>query len=344
MKEVKRTEEVPVSLDINGIVDDLQRGLISAAIYNDATIHEWEKDRVFARSWIFLAHESEIPDPGDYVVRSVVDDSFIVVRDEHGAVHALFNMCLHRGMQVCRSEIGNASHFRCPYHAWTYKNNGELAGVPFHNDAYGGDAGLRKEGLALLRPAKLATYDGLIFVTLDEHAPELEDYLGDFRFYLDYYLKQSEAGPEVRGPQRWRVKANWKIGAENFCGDTYHTPHTHKSIVDINLFREPKANKRKEGALYFADVGGGTTYRLPEGRFEDGLRYVGYPDEMIDRMRELWSAEQRALVEDARFMVSAASVYPNLSFVHNWPVVNEEGLVVPFISIRQWQPVGPGEC
>ncbi len=83
----------------------------------------------------------------------------------------------------------------------------------------------------------------------------------------------------MRGPQRWRIKANWKIGAENFAGDSYHTPHTHASVVDIGLFREPKASKRKEGALYVAGPGAGTTYKLPPGGdFADQLRYVGPRD------------------------------------------------------------------
>ena len=329
---------------ITAIVDELRRGRVPAAIYNDEEIFKLERERVFATAWVYMAHETEIPDPGDYVVRSLVDDSFIVTRDEVGEIHVLFNMCLHRGMQVCRAEMGNASHFRCPYHAWTYKNNGDLTGVPFQKDAYGGTDGLDKAEFALLRPAKVESCNGLIFATLNEDAPPLEDYLGGFRFYLDLYLKQSEEGPEVRGPQRWRVKSDWKIAAENFSGDTYHTPTTHKSVVEIGLFREPKAHKRKEGVLYFADSGGGTTYKLPEGKFEDGLRYVGYPDEMIDRMRDVWSQEQQDLVGDAGFMVSASSIYPNLSFVHNWPEVTQDGPAVPFISIRLWQPIAPGEC
>lgn len=331
-------------IDIDTIVGDIDRGLIAAEIYNDDEIFQMERDRVFSRAWVFLAHETEIPSPGDYVVRWLVDDSFIVARDEEDQVQVLYNMCLHRGMQICRAEIGNASHFRCPYHGWTYKNDGSLIGLPFHKDAYGGDEGLSKEERALLRPPRMAIYNGMIFISLDDGAPELEDYLGGFRYYLDLYMKQSEEGPEVRGPQRWRVRADWKIGAENFSGDTYHTPHTHRSISEINLFYEHKARKRKEGALYFADTGGGTTYKLPEGGFEDGMRHVGYPDEMIDRAKNVWSAEQRNLIGDAGFMISAATVMPNLSFVHNWPRVNEEDLVVPFISLRLWQPLGPGEC
>jgi phenylpropionate dioxygenase-like ring-hydroxylating dioxygenase large terminal subunit len=161
-------------------------------------------------------------------------------------------------------------------------------------------------------------YNGLIFISMDPDAPSLEDYIGDFKFYLDYYTRQSPSGIELRGPQRWRVKANWKIGAENFAGDMYHTPQTHTSVVEIGLFREPKAEK---------------------------LRYVGYPDEMVERMKATWSQEQLDVIGRDGFMISAASLFPNMSFVHNWPKV-EEGSdedVLPFISIRTWLPISEDE-
>jgi phenylpropionate dioxygenase-like ring-hydroxylating dioxygenase large terminal subunit len=157
------------------------------------------------------------------------------------------------------------------------------------------------------------------------------------------YTRQSDAGVELRGPQRWRVRANWKIGCENFVGDMYHTPHTHRSVVDIGLFREPTAIKRKEGALYLAGAGGGTTYKLPPGDFAERMRYVGYPDDMVERARAAWSSGQVAMVGTDGFMVSAATLFPNLSFVHNWPQVDDTGRVVPFISVRQWQPVSSTE-
>jgi len=194
----------------------------------------------------------------------------------------------------------------------------------------------------------MAVHNGLIFISLDPDAPPLIDYLGDFAFYLDFYTRQSPAGVELRGPQRWRVKANWKIGAENFSGDSYHTPHTHASVVDIGLFRESRASKRKEGALYTAGPGSGTTYKLPSAGkehcdFAGQLRYVGYPDAMIPAMAAAWSDRQRALVADSGFMVSAATLFPNLSFVHNWPQIDAAGTVVPFVSLRQWQPVSARE-
>jgi len=331
-------------IDLPAVLADVGRGMIPAHIYNDQEIFGLERDRLFSRAWVFVAHESEIPAPGDYVVRRVLGDSFIVVRDELGTVRVMFNMCLHKGMQVCRAEMGNASHFRCPYHAWTYRNDGRLAGLPFHAEAYGGDDGLARQGQALLPAPSMDSYNGLIFISLRDDQPPLRDWLGDFAFYLDLYTRQSPAGVELRGPQRWRVKANWKIGAENFAGDSYHTPHTHASVVDIGLFREPRASKRKEGALYVAGPGAGTTYKLPPGgSFGEQLRYVGYPDEMIAAMASAWSAGQRELIEQAGFMVSAATLFPNLSFVHNWPVVDEAGTVVPFVSLRQWQPVSERE-
>ncbi|MFF5991292.1 Rieske 2Fe-2S domain-containing protein [Prauserella flavalba] len=325
------------------LLEDVRRGMIPAHIYNDEEVFRLERERLFSRAWVFVGHESEIPQPGDYVVRRVLEDSFIVARGEDHEVRALFNMCLHRGMQVCRAEMGNASHFRCPYHGWSYRNDGRLVGLPFHKEAYGGEAGFRRKGQTLLPAPALDTYNGLIFVSMDPDAPPLREYLGDFAFYLDYYTKQSPSGIELRGPQRWRIKANWKIGAENFAGDMYHTPQTHTSVVEIGLFREPKAEKRKDGCTYWAGNGGGTTYKLPPGTLEERLRYVGYPDVMVERMKRTWSREQLDVVGRDGFMVSAASAFPNLSFVHNWPRVEDSEDVLPFISIRTWQPVGPDE-
>ena len=132
------------------IYDEIRRGMIPAYIYNDAEIFARERKNLFSRAWLFVGHESEIPQAGDYVVRRILDDSFIIVRDEKGEIRAHFNMCLHRGMQVCRAEMGNASHFRCPYHGWSYRNDGRIVGLPFHEEAYGGEAGFSRKGARLL--------------------------------------------------------------------------------------------------------------------------------------------------------------------------------------------------
>jgi phthalate 3,4-dioxygenase subunit alpha len=333
-----------MTIDIAALTEPSRRGLVPAHVYNDREVFELERDRLFSRAWVFVAHVSEIPNPNDYVVRNILADSLLVTRDAAGEIHVMFNMCVHRGMQMCRAERGSAGTFRCPYHAWTYRNDGTLAGLPFHLDAYGGEAGFRKEGQALLAVPSVAIHNGLIFASLDPDAMPFEEWLGDFSYYLDFYTQPTEAGIELRGPQRWRAKTNWKIGAENFIGDSYHTPHTHASVVEIRLFGEPRPNKRKEGVLYHAGPGGGTTYKLPpDGDFESALDYVGYTPEMVSLMSAGFSQEQRDLVGVSGFMPSAATMFPNLSFVHNWPAVDEAGKLTPFISLRQWQPIGPDE-
>ncbi len=113
------------------------------------------------------------------------------------------------------------------------------------------------------------------------------------------------------------------------------------SVVEIGLFLEPKGHKRKEGALWFAGVGGGTTYKLPTTDVDENLAYIGYPPEMVARMKAVWSEAQLDLVGRKGFVVSATTVFPNLSLVHNWPKVHRGGHVVPFISLRLWQPLGP---
>lgn len=327
-------------MEVQGLTEQVARGRFPAGIYSDEELFALERERVFSRSWQYLAHESEIPDPGDYVVRRILADSFIVARDERGLVRVVLNMCRHRGMQVCRADAGNASHFRCPYHAWIYRNDGRLVGVPFHQEAYGGEAVLSRASISLVSPPRVGIYRGLVFAALDPSVADLEEWLGDFRPFLDLYVNQSEAGIEVRGPQRWIINANWKIGAENFAGDSYHTPHTHASVVDIGLFHEPKGTKRKEGALYWAGPGGGTTYKLPTADFDANLAYIGYPVEMAEKMRARFGPQQMAIVGEAGFMVSAATLFPNLSLVHNWPKVHEGGGAVPFISLRLWSPLG----
>src|ERR1700760_2040850 len=207
-------------IDLAAIVSQVRQGMIPAHVYADPEIFTAERDRLFAASWVFLAHESEIPALGDYVVRRVLADSFIVVRDEAGVIRVMFNMCLHRGMQVCRAEMGNASHFRCPYHAWTYRNDGGLAGVPFHREAYGGEDGFPRSGQSLLPAPSMAMHNGLIFISGDPDASPLADYLGDFAFYLDFYTRQSPAGVELRGPQRWRGQGNRESGAEDLARDS----------------------------------------------------------------------------------------------------------------------------
>lgn len=126
---------------------DLERGQISREIFVSEEIYQIELEQVFARSWLFLGHESQIPKVGDYFVSGMGEESVILCRDREGQIHAFLNSCRHRGMKVCRYDEGNTPVFTCPYHGWSYATDGRLAGVPFYKDAYHGKLDKSKWGL-----------------------------------------------------------------------------------------------------------------------------------------------------------------------------------------------------
>ena len=203
--------------------------------------------------------------------------------------------------------------------------------------------GIARKDQSLLPAPAMDIYNGMIFVSLDADVMPLREFLGDFAFYLDYYTRQSEDGIELRGPQRWRIKANWKIGAENFAGDMYHTPHTHASVVEIGLFREPKAEKRKDGTTYWATSGGGTTYKLPPGDFADrpALRRLPRRHGRADGPDLVGGAAARGRRRRVHDLGGHGVPEPQLRA--QLARVGESDDVLPFISLRQWQPIAPDE-
>jgi phenylpropionate dioxygenase-like ring-hydroxylating dioxygenase large terminal subunit len=206
---------------------------ISLRLFSDPEIYERELKQIFTRSWILLAHESEVPSPGHYVSRSIGQDPVVITRDEDGQVRVLLNVCAHRGMQVCRAEYGRATTLRCPYHGWIYGLDGSLKGVPAEREIYGDR--LDKTHFALLQ-ARVEVFAGMVWACWDEQAPTLDDYLGDFKFYLDVSFNRSDSGMEVVGPpQRWVIPANWKFAADQFSGDAYHVITLHRSPMQLGL-------------------------------------------------------------------------------------------------------------
>ena len=116
--------------DTLGLVD-AENGLVSRRIFIEPDIYQQELERVFARCWLFLCHETQIPQPGDFFTTYMGEDPVLVVRDTAAQVHAFLNVCRHRGNRLCRAETGNAATFTCAYHGWTYRNDGRLGGVPY---------------------------------------------------------------------------------------------------------------------------------------------------------------------------------------------------------------------
>jgi phenylpropionate dioxygenase-like ring-hydroxylating dioxygenase large terminal subunit len=154
---------------------DKDRGTVDRRMFSDPDVYRVELEHIFARAWNFMAHETQIPNPGDFFSTFIGEDRVIVVRDKDGDIQVLLNTCRHRGNAVCRAEEGHASSFMCTYHGWTYDLQGSLIGVPGLKEIYHDD--LKREEWGLIKAAKVDSYGGFIFATLDPDAPPLDEYL-----------------------------------------------------------------------------------------------------------------------------------------------------------------------
>ena len=154
------------------LVDPVQ-GSVSREIFVDPGVYQQELQSLFPRAWLFIGHESQIPNPGDFFTSRMGEESVILCRDKKGEVHVFLNSCRHRGMKVCRYEQGNTSLFTCPYHSWSYTTDGKLQGVPLYKTLYEGN--LDRAAWSLIEVPKLAVYKSTIWASWDAGAPSFAD-------------------------------------------------------------------------------------------------------------------------------------------------------------------------
>jgi 3-phenylpropionate/trans-cinnamate dioxygenase alpha subunit len=229
------------------------RGEIDRRVYSDHEIFELELTRIFGRAWLFLCHESQIREPGDFVEAAMGRDNVLVVRQKDGSIKGLLNTCLHRGNAICRAEEGNARSFLCTYHGWSYGIDGRLTGVPGYRDFYGPE--FDKSTARLGEVAHLASYKGFVFATLDTQAPPLEEYLGATgRLGLDLLAERGDM-EVVPGIQKFIVDCNWKFALDNLF-DWYHPQVTHISAFQSAAIggRPPVERAGNEGTLDMSGV------------------------------------------------------------------------------------------
>ncbi len=211
--------------------DRVQRERVHGSLYTDPDVYALELEAIWYRTWVFIGHESEIPEAGDYVRKSVGPQDVIMARGKDGEIRMLLNRCTHRGNLVCEDAAGNASSFRCAYHGWTFRNTGELIGYPFR----GGYTDVVKDvDLGLGRLPRVASYKGFVFGSFAAEGPSLKEHLGDAAGEIDRLARLSPEG-EVELTAGWlkhRTQANWKLLAENET-DGYHPVFVHQSIFSV---------------------------------------------------------------------------------------------------------------
>ena len=213
-------------IDVSELITDDWR--LHGSIYRAHELFAAELEQIFRTCWLYLAHESQLREPGSFVTTSAGTQPVIVALDESGTVHALLNRCRHRGSMVCREERGIARHFRCPYHGWTYGIDGALRAVTFPE----GYAGLDVASLGLVALPRVDTYAGFIFGSFEPEGPSLGEFLGNSRAYLELVAAQGPGGIELSaGAHRTSYRGNWKLQVENTI-DNYHFGFVHRSFLE----------------------------------------------------------------------------------------------------------------
>jgi nitrite reductase/ring-hydroxylating ferredoxin subunit len=331
-------------VDVDGLLkalaEGIDEGLVPASLYGNPEVYQRELRQIFSRCWVFMGHESELPNSGDYVVRKIGEDDFIVTRDQEGGINVLFDACRHRGVKVARASSGNTKGFVCPYHGWTYDIKGQLIGAPLWRSAFG-DMDKSKNGL--LPATQVDTYQGLIFATLDAEAPPLKTYLGGMTWYLDLVFGLNEHGIEVLGPpQRFVIDADWKSGADNFSGDDYHLGTLHRSAIDIGAFPVSFAENMK-GYHIQASPGHSLSFSMAGSEEEPGPRFFGFPEELSKTFDTSRISEQQ-LAAARMSRVFVGNVFPNFSLLL-LPTTDDAARhpATGMLTMRCWQPKGPGK-
>ena len=329
-------------------------------VYTDEQLHKRELDSIFyGKHWCYVGLEVEVPNTGDYKLSYVGERQVIMVRDrvapkDRGTdrgVRVVENRCAHRGVRFCQEPHGTARSFVCPYHQWTYKLNGDLAGLPFKDGVKDGDCinggmpadfDIKDHGLTKLRVAVL---HGLVFATFSMDTEPLDDYLGPNvmpwikRIFADAETKASRK-LTLLGYNRQRIPGNWKLMMENIK-DPYHPGLLHTWFVTFGLWRADQKSRmvmdahgrhavmmsrRNEGSANSAVTEGVTSFKANMALRDDRL---------LDVVPEDWWRvdDPSALGTDITPTVTMITLFPSL-------IIQQQ---VNSLSTRHIVPRGQGE-
>lgn len=261
------------------VLDYLDRGLaLPGDLYTDPQLFHAEMKGVFQRQWVYAGHVSQLVDAGSFVTVDVGGESAIVVRDKSGAIHGLLNVCRHRGALLVDQPCGTTRRFVCPYHQWTYRHDGTLAGAPRMPDDFDTEQ-------FPLKKVHTATWNGMVFVNFTQDEPE--DLAALLAESAELMAPFDIASAKVAHTEVYDVAANWKLVWEN-SQECYHCNANHPEFTrtfDMSSFVGDQAvsllsftgDRRmqcgtfplKTGALSLTMSGEPASGRRL-GRFEDG--------------------------------------------------------------------------
>jgi phenylpropionate dioxygenase-like ring-hydroxylating dioxygenase large terminal subunit len=208
----------------------VRAGRVHRRVYTDPALFELEMTRLWQRTWLYVGHESQIPQPGCYFATTLARRPVLMVRGDDGGVRVFHNRCAHRGALLVGDDCGRAQRLRCAYHGWTYGSDGTLLHTPVPEGYAGCGFGVGHDGANLRTLARVARYRGFVFAAMDARVAPLEDWLGPARATFDNAVERAPDGEiEITGGcLRYVHDANWKILLEN-VSDNMHPMVTHQS-------------------------------------------------------------------------------------------------------------------
>jgi phenylpropionate dioxygenase-like ring-hydroxylating dioxygenase large terminal subunit len=328
---------------------------------SDPEIYAIEQEKVFGKIWLLLGHETEIPNPGDFVQRHMGDDSVIVARARDGEIHVSLNVCPHRGMKITTHESGNTMVHTCIYHGWAFKPDGDFLGSPIADQCMHGK--IRGKDELGLQKARVTLYGGLIWATWNHDGPSFEEFLGDTKWYYDMLYCRSNGGLEVAGPpQRFIVRANWKTAGEQSAADGFHTLTLHRWLGEVGNYTKETEDGGSGSDLaeemFGAEVSSEHGHALrcidlarkikkltgkdpSDLSVDEKLRVLpppGMTPDMVDELRENLSPEQLEVM--AWMPPQVGGMFPNIIFEFLY-LPQADGSIVGSLALHTYVPKGP---
>ena len=319
---------------VEDVVSLVKPASVHRSLYDDPAIFELELERVFGSAWIYVGHESQVRNPGDYFCTQVGRKPIVVVRGPDGALHVLHNQCAHRGAMVVALDKGRTDEFQCCYHGWTYHLDGRLKAVPLQH-GYPSGFDPKSPSMAMLHVARVSSYRGFIFVNQSTDGPSLEDWLGYMTTSLDDMVDRAPDGEiEVAGGVfKHTYNGNWKLYLENLL-DAAHPWFTHRSSIEAAQQQSDDAFTDGAGEIAIRQMRqNGAPYSFWESQvgiwtYPNGHSYLGdyhddkklvaalndpiFRDYMETMEKKKGKDETKRVMEVRRWN---SNVYPNLSFM-----------------------------
>ena len=258
------------------LMDDKEKGIYRAdrKVFTDPEIYELEMKYIFEKNWMYLCHESQIKDPGDFFTTYMGRQPVIITRDRSGEIHGFINACTHRGAQLVNTAGGNKRSLTCPFHMWSFNMDGTLMDCGESKGNVGYSDSFSKDDLGLKKIGNIESYRGFVFGVLDDNACTLAEYLRDAKQMIDLLVDQSDEGLEILpGATTYTYDGNWKLQAENGV-DGYHLEAIHGNYV-MTIANRAKLKKAddKVKPVSVGELASGTT-EMPAGYFSYGNGHV----------------------------------------------------------------------